>query len=162
MNIKEINKLTSIDCSYFLSWTAYHKFGVILNKTQMQKLLYLWYGFYLAKSDTKLFSDDTPKAWPFGPVFPRVNKRYSPNNIPETKDLPVYKISKNQQAFDIMLDVVTKYHDISAFELSKWSHEENGPWYKTIYGDKTNEQEVKWNKEIPDFLIKEYFTSING
>lgn len=156
-------KLTSLECSDFLNWTAYHKYGIALNKTQMQKLLYLWYGIYLARTEQRLFDDDSPKAWPFGPVFPRVNKRFVPSQIPPKESLPILKLSKDKEAFEVMRYVLEKYHSKSAFELSEWSHEESGPWYKTVYeqGEEAGGQ-TKWNKPIPDELIKTYFTNFNG
>lgn len=69
-------ELTSIDYTRLISWLAYYKHKTILNKTQMQKILFMCYGLYLTKHNEPLFSDDTPKAWPFGPVFPRSYKRY--------------------------------------------------------------------------------------
>lgn len=145
--------LTSIECSDLINWIAFNKYGIALNKTQMQKLLYLSYGIYLSTTNSKLFLDDTPKAWPFGPVFPRVNKYFSPGSIPSIPDLPVKKVEADRTAFSIINDVVKRYHNKSATKLSEWSHEENGPWYKTVYG----EGEAKWNKEISDDLIKIYF-----
>lgn len=68
-------KLTSLDYADLLNWIAYNKYGALLNKTQINKLLFICYGMYLAATGGKvLFEDDTPKAWPYGPVFPRVYK----------------------------------------------------------------------------------------
>ncbi|WP_166786361.1 Panacea domain-containing protein [Dysgonomonas capnocytophagoides] len=119
----------------------------------MQKLLYMVYGIYLSTTDEKLFTDDSPKAWPFGPVFPRVNKYFTPGLIPSAADLSVSKIENNPIVFDIINSVVKQFHNKSAASLSHWSHEENGPWYKTVYDG----GEAKWNKEISDILIKNYF-----
>jgi len=111
------------------------------------------YGTYLSTTDNKLFTDDSPKAWPFGPVFPRVNKYFSPGVIPDVTCLPIYKFEADRIAFNIINDVVKKFHNKSAMSLSEWSHQEGGPWHKTVY----EEGEAKWNKEISDDLIKNYF-----
>lgn len=42
----------------------------VISKTQAQKLLYCCYGIVLAAFDERL-TDEHPKAWPGGPIFPR-------------------------------------------------------------------------------------------
>ena len=49
--------LTSLDYMKLLSWLAYYKHGTILNKTQMQKILFMCYGSYYAQKGTPLFRD---------------------------------------------------------------------------------------------------------
>jgi uncharacterized phage-associated protein len=123
----------------------------------MQKLLFICYGIYLAKTNDRLFIDDYPRAWPFGPVFPKVNKRFTPG-IP--KDI----IGEKQNAFlekkmamNTVFEVVKEYHNVSAHDLSEWSHQEGGPWYRTIYGDDGENSDIRWNQIISDRIIKEYF-----
>lgn len=67
-------EITSLDCAKLLQNIAWVYYKRILNKTQIHKILFFAYGIYLARYDKKLFTDDTPKAWPFGPVFPKVNR----------------------------------------------------------------------------------------
>lgn len=152
--------LTSLDYADLISWLAYKKYGVLLNKTQMNKLLFMCYGMYLAASGGKvLFEDDTPKAWPFGPVFPRVNKRFNPEQIP--RSIPAEKqelFKKDLTALQLVDMIVKKYHAYSAFALSEWSHIEGGPWHTTIYGKAGEKKPVKWNQSIDNELIREYFT----
>lgn len=54
--------------AYILNYGNSHEHP--LNKTQAQKLLYCCYGAILAQFDERL-TDEHPKAWPYGPVFPR-------------------------------------------------------------------------------------------
>lgn len=42
-----------------------------LNMSQIQVMLYIAYGVWLAKNDDRLF-EEQPQAWQYGPVFPRV------------------------------------------------------------------------------------------
>lgn len=153
-----VMELTSIDYARLLSWMAYYKHNVLLNKTQMQKLLYMCYGMYYALEGKPMFKDDTPKAWPYGPVFPRVNVRYNPYSIPSGLT-PEEKNNylQDKTALKIADGVVRKYAHIPAKELSEWSHEKDGPWFNTVYGKEGNKQDVKWNREIPGEEIKEYF-----
>lgn len=67
--------LTSIDYARLIQYTAQRKHMVLLNKTQINKILFYVYGAYLADTGKALFSDDTPKAWTYGPVFPKPNKK---------------------------------------------------------------------------------------
>lgn len=153
--------LESIDYSDLINWIAYNKYGVQLNKTQMQKLLFMCYGIYLASTGKRLFVDDTPKAWPFGPVFPRVNKKFIPGQFPQdfSKDKRELFL-KDKVAMKIVSDIVEKFHGVSAHDLSEWSHQEGGPWFQVIYGKNGNNPSIKWNQQIQDDIIKEYFKKV--
>lgn len=158
-----IMDLTSLDYMKLLSWLAYYKHGTILNKTQMQKILFMCYGSYYAQKNAPLFTDDTPKAWPYGPVFPRVNVRYNPSNPPlNLTDDDKKAFVKNQDALKLVTSIVAKYCRVSAHELSEWSHEIGSPWFNTVYGKGGNNSEITWNKEIPNEFISEYFKEWRG
>lgn len=149
--------LTSIDYSELICYIGYAKYRKLFNKTQINKLLYICYGFYLAKTGQVLFKDDTPKAWPFGPVFPRVNKRFISDRIPVSFSLEKQcEFKKDQLAIQIVEQVVDRYHNTTAKTLSDWSHEEGGPWSLTVYGENLN-QSPQWGKQIKDQDISEYF-----
>lgn len=54
-------KLTSLDYADLFNWIAYNKYVVQLDKMQINKLLFMCYGMYLAATGGKvLFEDDTP------------------------------------------------------------------------------------------------------
>lgn len=153
-----MSTLNSIDYSDLISWTAYHKYGVLLNKTQMQKLLFMCYGWYIAATGKPLFTDDTPKAWPFGPVFPRVNKRFIPGVPPKGfSEEKKREFLNDHTSMGIVIKIVEKYHNVSAHDLSEWSHQEGGPWHQTIYGKDEKNTSIKWNQIISDEIIKDYF-----
>lgn len=150
-------ELTSIDYVRLIAWLAYYKRGLILNKTQMQKLLFMCYGQAQVINDAPLFIDDTPKAWPFGPVFPRSYKRYE-ENIPS--DLTIEekrRFAGDVRVLSMIARTVTSYARYSASRLSDWSHLKDGPWYKTVFGG----DKPAWNREIPAELIHEYFSNPN-
>ncbi len=122
----------------------------------MQKLLFMFYSIFYAYKNTYLFTDDTPKAWPYGPVFPRVNVRYNPNAIPS--DLTKQEKNsflENKEALFLANNVINNYVNVSAHSLSEWSHEKGSPWFKTIYGENTD---INWNQPILERYIKEYFS----
>lgn len=152
-------ELTSIDYARLLSWLAYYKHNTILNKTQMQKLLFMCYGIFYAYKNIHLFTDDTPKAWPYGPVFPRVNVRYNPNSIPsDLTDKEKNSFLENKEALFLANNIINNYVNVSAHSLSEWSHEKGSPWFKTIYGEDGGNTDINWNQPIPERYIKEYFS----
>lgn len=148
--------LSSVDFANILRNMAYKRHFVNLNKTQVNKLLFMCYGLYLAFSGEKLFSE-TPKAWPYGPVFPNVYKSYSLFRIPIFISEEKNKcFENNEKAKNIFAQVIDKYCHVSAYNLSMWSHSPDGPWHKTVFGD-NEDGNSGWNKEISGKLIKNYF-----
>lgn len=146
--------LTSLDYSDLLRYLSFNRKRVVLNKTQVNKLLFMCYGTYLARTSGKMF-EEPPKAWPFGPVFPRVYKTFDQKSMPiiiPKENIVLFK--QNEEALRICVSVIDKYSNTSAYNLSMWSHKEGSPWYQTVYSGTT----VVWNKEIKDEIIKEYFT----
>ena len=146
--------LTSLDYSDLLRYLAFNRKRVVLNKTQVNKLLFMCYGTYCARTSKRLF-EEKPKAWPFGPVFPRVYKTFDQKSMPiiipkENKAL----FKENEEALRICVAVIDKYSNTSAYNLSMWSHKEGSPWYQTVYSGTT----IVWNKEIEDEIVKVYFT----
>ena len=108
--------------------------GHSVNVTKLQKWLYICYGLFLAAYDMQLFND-RPKAWDYGPVFPRVHKQ-------QTKNL-LEKLVPNANLDNLMPDIrdkcnavadaVLKYFgDWSAMELVNWTHSPNKAWDKTV------------------------------
>lgn len=61
--------LTSVDYANLIRYIAQQRYSQILNKTQVNKILFYVYGKYLAMLGEKLFTDDSPMAWPYGPVI---------------------------------------------------------------------------------------------
>ena len=88
-----MKNLTSVDVANLLRNYALKEHFVNLNKTQVNKLLFMCYGFYLASTGKKLFLE-TPKAWPYGPVFPNVYKSYYLFSV------PIYIEDEKQMEFD--------------------------------------------------------------
>lgn len=148
-------ELTSIDYANYIRHLAASQYYTNLNKTQVNKMLFICYGLYLAMTNgSKLFDDDTPKAWPFGPVFPRVYKRFDTFSGSLSQTI-IDAIQENKQAKEIIDFVVKKFHTWTAYQLSEWSHQLSGPWYQTVYA---NGSEPQWSREIQDNLIQQYFT----
>ena len=146
-------ELTSLQYSKLLKYLAFERHQVVLNKTQVNKLLFICYGCYLAEKKVRLFSE-APHAWPFGPVFPTVYRKF------ESISFPVYftqdeldAFHQNEYALLLCAQTIDKFCHVGAYDLSAWSHKDGSPWYKTVF----SETPVKWNKEINNEVIEEYF-----
>jgi len=155
-------ELTSINYARLIMWLAAHRKGIWLNKTQLQKILFVCYGLYLAKHNEracgnmrKLFLDDSPRAWPFGPVFPRSYKRCctAPESLlPEEKEA----FARDEKTLWNICSVTDRMCAMSAAKLTRWSHQEGTPWSDTVFSDGGK---LKWNAEISDTSIYEYFSN---
>jgi len=93
-----MNTHDSVTAANYLRAYAYDK-GVNLNVTQVQKLLFLAYGIGLAKFKTKLVGEE-PKAWPYGPVFPRARKNF--DTAPKLSDSALGDIKQDSDAVSIL------------------------------------------------------------
>jgi uncharacterized phage-associated protein len=117
------------------------------NNTKIQKLLYCCYGCVLAVYNKRL-CDEYPRAWQYGPVFPRVfsyiNKGKDILSICPRLDAPA-------DVLDLIENAIKTFGAYSASALSAWTHTEGSPWDFII--NVVNDR----NGIIPDDLIAEYF-----
>src|ERR1051326_9005599 len=146
----ELKTYDSVLAAKFLMALANSK-GVVLNVTKVQKLLYIIYGFFLASANHKIINE-SPQAWPFGPVFPRTRNKVDYSKIINLDDAELSEINQDPIVKKIFSEMVDGFLGISANKLSKWSHTEGSPW------DITRKKEgFKWSDTISDELITEYF-----
>ena len=118
------------------------------NNTKIQKLLYLFVGFCLINDVKEIYSiDEFPRLWPYGPVFPKVHKRY--DSIRNCDD--EIKSVRDDKTKKILEETVKKWGKVSAGKLSAWSHMENSPW------DLLVKEGAKWNTEMDLHSLKIYF-----
>lgn len=157
--------LTSIDYAHLIQFIATKMYHILLNKTQVNKILFYVYGVYLTNHEEPLFKDDTPKVWTYGPVFPRPNKKVVSCEKIVREDFTQDQINAFQEDKAFLSRIVTIVGNMcnkSAFELSQWSHEEGSPWYTTLYEKDSDNKIVNqkpWNTPISDDTIKEYFSN---
>ncbi len=132
-----------------------HQKGKILNVTKVQKLLFMAYGYFLSEK-RKTILNETPKAWPYGPVFPNTRSYITYTDL-ITIDLPEFSdIKKDTEVTTFFNLLIDKYSKYSASQLSEWSHLKGGPWDIT-----TKQKGFKWNNPISNELISNYFSEIN-
>lgn len=128
---------------------------------KLQKLVYLFYGWYLAITGKQVLEDGF-RAWQYGPVHRdlyHMFKHYG--NTPITKCIEEwngreYEVSfvprkGNEIFWDILDIVIEKYMHFSAGQLSAMTHKKGTPW------DLANKA---GRVEIPDDEINEYFVGL--
>ena len=154
MSVELQNKVyDSIDVARYLLALANEK-KKILNVTKVQKLLFIAYGYFLSKYGVRII-DETPKAWPFGPVFPETQKKVDYTTIYGVNSPVFDELKRDQDVTEILNTIIDNYSNFSASQLSDWSHMEGSPWEKT-----TKESGFNWNEEINEEYIKGYFCDI--
>jgi uncharacterized phage-associated protein len=144
----------SVVAAKYLMALAFSK-GKVLNVTKVQKLLYMAYGFFLSEHNIVLLSE-SPKAWPYGPVFPRTRKKVNYSDIIKIDNPDLLEIKEDNNVTNFFNILIDKYSKYTASQLSEWSHAKDGPWDLTI-----KQKDFKWSSPIPDELIKNYFSDIN-
>lgn len=151
-----MRKYDSVEVARYMMAIANQK-GIVLNVTKVQKLLFIVYGYFLAKHNRVLI-DEQPKAWPFGPVFPRTRKHIDYGKIVNIDHEYIQSVKKDNDLTEFLNWLLDGSGDLTASELTEWSHKEGSPWHKT-----TKQKDFKWSDPIPDEYIREYFTPIfNG
>ena len=122
--------------------------------TQLLKLTYISHGYCLALTKKPL-SNQEPKAWQYGPVFPKLY--YELKNIDSwpavTNDFECKNNGKFTENEKKILDFVyEKYSGLDGWKLSKLTHEKDTPWeIASRNGPKAT---------IPNGSIQEHFTKL--
>jgi len=127
-HMNTFGQVDSVDFAIYLNEKAKIK-GFSPNVTKIHKWLYACYGASLALNDEQLL-DERPKAWDYGPAFPRVHKKQKRNN--NTLDGLSYKTPLDElQKHDAIIDVVLDHFGSwTASELVHWTHEPGKAWHK--------------------------------
>lgn len=99
-----------------------------ISKTQTQKLLYCCYGIVLAAFDERL-TDEHPKAWPGGPLFPRTLSAINRHRL--TTDMAeIFIASCPVDWLKLMDKTIDRFWGYSATALETWSQRKGTPWDK--------------------------------
>ena len=102
--------------------------GKLLTNMQVQKLVFIAHGFYLAFFDTSLIEEEV-KAWQWGPVIPplynKLKKHGSgiiPGRIPDVPTVPP------GSQMDVINQVWKSYGSLTGSQLSSITHQADAPW----------------------------------
>ncbi len=151
---ENLEQYDSVTAAKYLLALAYQK-GIVLNVTKVQKMLFIAYGYFLARHNHALLTE-TPKAWPFGPVFPKTRSRIDFGKMIPVNDPELATIAQDELVTQVFNRIIDKYSRYTAGQLSDWSHTLGSPWERT-----TKLSGFDWNRAIPDSYIKEYFSTVN-
>ena len=144
----------SVTAAKYLMALAFKK-GIVLNVTKVQKMLFIAYGYFLSKYDHPLLKE-APRAWPYGPVFPKTRKEIDFGKIITTDDPDLQEIAQDEAVTQTFERIIDKYSRYTASQLSDWSHMTGSPWHRT-----TRLQNFDWNHPIPNQFIKDYFSEVH-
>ena len=144
-------EVDSIDFAIYLSKKA-QEFGKTANVTKIQKWLYICYGLYLAAYERQLLTE-RPKAWDYGPAFPRVHKKQKKTNDGLTNLINTITNNDLTKYDPVIRATLDNFGDWTAGELVAWTHEPDKAWRKTlssdgIYAAMSNENISKDFKEM--------------
>jgi uncharacterized phage-associated protein len=130
--------------------------GRPLTIMQLVKLIYFAQGWYLAFVD-KPITFHKAQAWQYGPVYPLVYKAFPGAGSAPLDGAICDKITGKPYTADFDEDeealfewIVDEYGKMHAFDLSRVTHIDGGPWAKAIARSGTY-------SEIPDADLKAYF-----
>ncbi|AYD02177.1 type II toxin-antitoxin system antitoxin SocA domain-containing protein [Neorhizobium sp. NCHU2750] len=126
---------------------------------QLLKLVYLSHGWSLAFSDTPLV-EQTPQAWQYGPVYPQVYRALNHFGGNPVTDRVTDRLT-GAQFYPSLTDyqkrvvdaVLKSYGKKHAFELSRITHQDGGPWEKAF-------NSTGAYSEIPESGMKEHYRSL--
>ena len=120
------------------------------NNTKIQKLLYCVYGTVLGRFNARI-TDEHPKAWPYGPVFPKVFDYIHNGKLIELYSrLLEHELADEEKAF--VCGIVRYFGKFAAGQLSYWSPRPESPWYKVVAVEGSG-----WNVVVRDQDIRDYF-----
>ena len=156
MDFDETYKYKSEDVARLIA-AVLNERRIMINITKIQKLLYVAYGTWLRVYRNRLLNEH-PQAWPYGPVFPT-----SRNKLTKSQT-ELVDITRNDVPEELLNDaelirtidfVVLHFGQLSASQLSSWSHSPGSPWDLTVNRDGFN-----WGDQIPDSLIYDFFVKL--
>ena len=130
--------------------------GKTLTNMQLQKLVYIAFGYYAGFTHHRLFRDDI-QAWNYGPVIPNLYHRLKiygvgKVTVPLETDVPVIADSNEMQVIKGVWDAYGKY---TAIQLSSLTHKEGTPW--SYMWAKANGRK---NVPIPFELIESHYETL--
>jgi uncharacterized phage-associated protein len=126
--------------------------GRSLTNMQLQKLVYIAHGYHLAIFNDALINE-RPRAWQFGPVFPKLYKklsRYGPGFVTADVEAPDKVCETTMSA--LISKVWGAYGDMTGGRLSAMTHREGSPWSQTW--------ELEQYAAIPEDTIRDHYKAL--
>jgi len=119
-------EVDSIQFATYLTKKANEK-QVNTNITKIQKWLYICYGLYWAAENKQLLNE-RPKAWDYGPAFPKVYKAQKNHNDTLEPLITNTDVATFSVYDDLINSVLDTFGSWTASQLVNWTHEEGSAW----------------------------------
>ena len=139
-----------IQDSYYLI-NLFHNDNKAITQLHVQKLMFLFEAYYMNVTNEDKLYDCGYKAWNFGPVAPRLYKRYKnygKDDIRLTKEEEQKGNQISEQKKNLMQELYNTFKDFSAMELVSFTHAKGSPWKEVWennpYGDISKESMKEW------------------
>lgn len=131
-----------------------------ISHMKLQKLTYLFHGFWLQEHDDRALSID-PEVWQYGPVFGSLYqalKRFRSEKITEPKtevfDFNAPAIDQEEAHLALIKRIWVKYGQLSADQLSDLTHKPGSPWHTMA---KKYDFRVPQGLAIPEDIIRHHY-----
>jgi uncharacterized phage-associated protein len=130
--------------------------GRTLSNMQLQKLVYIAFGYFAGFMKDKLFRDEI-QAWEYGPVIPNLYHRLKQYGVGPVTVIPAEWPSNRLAGpeMQVVEGVWDAYRKYSALELSDLTHKDGTPWSKM-----REKLQGRQNIPIPFSLIQEHYEQI--
>lgn len=145
------NKNDIIKDSYYLINLFHRDKGKTITQLHVQKLMFLFEAYYMNATDKDQLYECGYKAWNFGPVAPKLYKRFKncgKENIVLTKEEEADGDKITEEKKKLMDNLYETFKDFSAMELVSFTHSKDSPWKeiwdKTPYGDISKSRIKEW------------------
>ncbi len=139
--------------------------GHPVDPMKLQKLIYFAHGWHLAVHGEPLMNERV-EAWSYGPVAPSVYHRVKGHGSAPI-DFPIFHQGPggphvptvaDERSIALLERIWEVYGSYSSIELSRMSHDPEGPWSAT-WENESMRGAVK-GVDIPDERIKDYFVRV--
>ena len=125
--------------------------GKGLNMSQIQAMLYIAYGVWLAQKNDRLF-EEHPQAWQYGPVFPRVYSKLN-KGLTDSQEQYLKLKDDSPERFAFLERCFRRYAWTRASDLAAPHKSKGTPWSQT-----RKENPDKQAVRIDDSLVAEWFS----
>ena len=137
--------------AYILYFCKTQEPPIFVNSTKAQKLLYCCYGAVLAASNQRL-TDEHPKAWMYGPVFPRTFNDINKNRL-TVGIARQFEQECPADTLSLINKTIRTFGKYTATQLSIWSLMAGYPWAKADALASLDDREIA-------LFFKSYLTTI--
>jgi uncharacterized phage-associated protein len=132
--------------------------GKKLTHMQLQKLVYIAQGVFLAKHDGKSLLNESVSAWKFGPVIDSIYHEFKKFGSGVVTLSPAeLNVDLAENAKDVVSEVLSVFGEYSGTELSSFTHQPDSPWHKVWYN---NHGQLIKGTRIPNEVIKAHYDNI--